>query len=80
MSSDNNDFHFANFINDPFLIPQNISSNLLNKLVELGPCQPLPIQLKENKFPTKVDSAGKHRWFHESYYFSQLSSNHPPVK
>lgn len=37
--------------NDPALIPENVSSNQLSYFVELGPCQPNPLELEDKVFP-----------------------------
>ncbi|KAL4104085.1 hypothetical protein QTP88_019398 [Uroleucon formosanum] len=49
-----------------------MSNEILTYFVNLGPCQPLPSDLKYNKFPTKNYGSGNIRSFHESHYFQRL--------
>ncbi|KAL4113232.1 hypothetical protein QTP88_016891 [Uroleucon formosanum] len=44
------------FPNDPVNWPEIVSYQLLSHFVELGPCQPSPLDLKLNAFPKKKDS------------------------
>lgn len=46
----------------------------------MGPYQPLPHELSGNKFPIKIDSMGRSRSFHESYYYSRETTNKLPAK
>lgn len=57
-----------------------MSSSLLSYLVDLGPCQPLPNELIGNIFPVKIDSMGRSRSFHESYYYIKETVNQLPTK
>lgn len=60
------------FPNDPVHWPETMSNKILTYLVNLGSCQPLPSDLKYNKFPTKNYGSGNIRSFHESHYFQRL--------
>ncbi|KAL4154393.1 hypothetical protein QTP88_000268 [Uroleucon formosanum] len=60
------------FPNDPVNWPEIVSYQLLSHFVELGPCQPSPLDLKLNAFPKKKNSNGNLRSFHENYYFKRL--------
>lgn len=60
------------FPNDPVHWPETMSNEILTYFVNLGPCQPLPSDLKYNKFPTKNYGSGNIRSFHESHYFQRL--------
>lgn len=71
-----NTFHFIFFIdmdkvfpNDPANWPVSMSNEVLLYFVNLGPCQPSPLDLKYREFPITTDSSGNKRSFHESHYF-----------
>ncbi|CAI6349386.1 unnamed protein product [Macrosiphum euphorbiae] len=51
------------FPNDPVHWPETMSNEILTYFVNLGPCQPLPSDLKYNKFPTKNYGSGNIRLF-----------------
>jgi len=63
--------------NDPALIPENVSSNQLSYFVELGPCQPNPLELEDKVFPKTFEKNGKFRSFHASYYYKTVLNQAP---
>lgn len=65
------------FKNDPALIPQSASTYQQSYFVELGPCQPNPLDLPNNSFPKNYEKNGKFRSFHESYYYKVLPNQAP---
>lgn len=65
------------FNNDPALIPENASSNQLSDFVELGPCQPNPLELENKIFPKTFEKNGKFRSFHGSYYYKTVLNQAP---
>lgn len=65
------------FKNDPALIPDSVSSHQQSYFVQLGQCQPSPIELENKMFPKIVEKNGKFRSFHESYYFKTLKNQAP---
>lgn len=67
------------FKNDPAGIPDSISQELLHCYVNLGPCQPSPLELPLGIFPKKRDWSGNNRSFNESFYSnSKIIPNNPP--
>ncbi|KAE9525824.1 hypothetical protein AGLY_014050 [Aphis glycines] len=69
-----------NFPNDPAYIPENVPYSQLLLFTQLGPCQPLPSELIDKKYPITTNTkTEKVRSFHNVYYYKKLK-NQPPCK
>lgn len=63
---------FDLFPNDPGNFPEVVSNEILNHLMQYGPCQPSPWELPGKCFPSSKDFLGVSRKFHHSYYNNVL--------
>jgi len=50
--------------NNDTALSENVSYNQLSYFVELGPCQPNPLELEDKVFPKTFEKNGKFRSFH----------------
>lgn len=59
-----------------YYIPNSVSSHQQSYFVQLGPCQPSPLELENKIFPKIFEKNGKFRSFHESYYYKTITNGY----